>query len=219
MLVDDTSNGAFTKGMAQRLRLALRPDGAKVTQISIREITGSQGSPPAPKGYYAAKVAEALATNPDLIYVSTYFPEGVAIAKALHAAGGEPTCLMGLANVDNGFTAKTTLAQAQRCVFSGVPAAAQMRSAGTYVRQYRAKFFKRPGVWGSFAYDSAGILFAAVNRAKSYDFGAVQKALRGTRGYAGATGAITINPASGYRTNVPVSILRVNAAKTFVIAS
>ena len=31
MLVDDTANGAFTKGMANRLRAALRRDGASVT--------------------------------------------------------------------------------------------------------------------------------------------------------------------------------------------
>jgi hypothetical protein len=62
-------------------------------------------------------------TKPDLLYVSTYFPEGVEIVKALTAAGPKPRCLMGLANVDNGFLAKTTLAAAQRCVFSGVPAA------------------------------------------------------------------------------------------------
>jgi hypothetical protein len=35
----------------------------------------------------------------------------------------------------------------------------------------------------------------------------------------GATGSITIDPSAGYRTHVPVSILRVNAAKKFVIVS
>lgn len=139
MLVDDTSNGAFTKGMATRLRAVLERDGATVTSISIREASGPTGTPAVPSGYYAGKVAEALATNPDLVYVSTYFPEGVEIAKALGAAGTAPKCLMGLANVDNGFVARTSLAEGQRCVFSGVPAAAQMPSAGGYVRRYRSR--------------------------------------------------------------------------------
>src|SRR5438067_12923948 len=125
---------------------------------------------------------------------------------------------MGLANVDNGFVAKATLAEAQRCVFSGVPAATEMPSAQTYVREYRAIFKKTPGVWGSFTYDSARILFAAINRAKSYAYAPVERKLRRTSAYRGATGTITINPKTGYRASVPVSILRVDNRKRFVIA-
>jgi branched-chain amino acid transport system substrate-binding protein len=214
MLVDDTANGAFTKGMADRLQTALKRDGASVTRTSIRE-TSETGLP---STYYADRVADALATGPDLVYVSTYYPEGVEIAKALTAAGSTPRCLMGLANVDNGFITKATLAQAQRCMFSGVPAATEMPSARSYVRKYRATFRQLPGVWGSFTYDSAKILFAAINRAKSYRFSAVERRLRVTRGYRGATGTITINRRTGYREAVPVSILRVDDQKTFVIA-
>jgi ABC-type branched-subunit amino acid transport system substrate-binding protein len=125
---------------------------------------------------------------------------------------------MGLANVDSGFLAGATLAQAQRCVFDGVPAATEMPSARTYVRQYRRMFHKQPGVWGSFTYDSAQILFAAINRARSYALRAVERQLRRTKAFRGATGAITINPNNGYRTTVPVSILRVNGQKRFVLA-
>lgn len=214
MLVDNTANGAFTKGMAERLRRALRGEGVAVTWTPIEETT----APGLPGNYYAQRVGKALATNPDLVYVSTYFPEGIAIAKALTAATSKPRCLMGLANVDNGFLAKTTLRQAQRCVFDAAPAATEMPSARTYVRQYRRMFHKQPGVWGTFTYDSARILFAAINRARSYALGAVERRLRRTRNFRGATGPITINPKNGFRTNVPVSILRVNDHKRFVIA-
>jgi branched-chain amino acid transport system substrate-binding protein len=210
MLVDDTPNGAFTEGMARRLRTALERVGTTVTWISVVEGATS--------AYYAGKTDEALATRPDLVYVSTYFPEGVQIAKALAAAGTDPPCLMGLANVDNGFVVQTTLPEAQRCVFSGVPAAGQMPSARGYVQQYRRAFDRRPGVWGSFTYDSAKILIAAIERAGSTQFGAAYKALRATRNHRGATGPITIDRDTGYRTNVPVSILTVNAKDKFVIA-
>ena len=178
MLVDDTANGAFTKGMATRLRAALQKAGASVGWISIKETTAKG----LPSTYYADEVSKALGTKPDLVYVSTYFPEGVRIAKALAAAGANPPCLMGLANVDNAFVAQTTLSQAQRCDFSGVPAATEMPSAKTYVGQYRAAFGKKPSVWGSFTYDSARILFRAINRAKSFDFAKVERALRADEG-------------------------------------
>ena len=216
MLVDDTPNGAFTKGMADRLQTALTQDGASVTRTSVLETTdpGTNGS------YYADRLAQALKSSPDLVYVSTYFPEGAQIAKALTALGSSrgPRCLMGLANVSIDFTAKTTLAEAQRCVFSGVPEPSEMPSARTYVRQYRAAFRKTPGVWGSFTYDSARLLFASINRAKSHGFAAVERRLRATKGYRGATGTISINRKTGYRTNAPVFILRVDSRKKFVIA-
>jgi ABC-type branched-subunit amino acid transport system substrate-binding protein len=214
MLVDDTANGAFTKGMATRLKAKLQQAGATVSWISLLETN----APGLSSTYYADKVSQALASNPDLVYVSTYFPEGVRIAKALAKAGSQPPCLMGLANVDNGFVAHTTLAQARRCVFSGVPAATEMPSAKAYVSEYRAAFGKKPSVWGSFTYDSAGILFRAINRAKSFDLAKVERALRRTKGFRGATGTITVNPKTGYRRVVPVSILRVSKQKRFVVA-
>lgn len=210
ILVDTTPNGAFTKGMATRLRSDLHRDGISVTWTSVQE--GKSQS------YYAHRVAAALSTYPDFVYVSTYFPEGAKIAKALTARGSTPRCLMGLGNVDNGFLARTTRAQAQRCVFSGVPAAPQMPSAARYVRQYHSVFGKTPGVWGSFTYDSARMLFRAIDAAQSYKIGAVERQLRATKAFRGATGPITISRKTGYRKNVPVSILRVNRHKKFVIA-
>jgi branched-chain amino acid transport system substrate-binding protein len=214
MLVDDTANGAFTKGMATRLRAKLQQAGATVSWISVKETT----APGLPSTYYADEVSQALASSPDLVYVSTYFPEGARIAKALAKAGSKPPCLMGLANVDNGFVAKTTVAEAQRCVFSGVPSATEMPSAKAYVRQYRAKFGKKPSVWGSFTYDSARILFRAIDRDKSFNFAMAEGALRGTKDFRGATGTITIDLKTGYRRLVPVSILRVDKQKRFVVA-
>src|SRR6185437_12308657 len=86
MLVDDTPNGAFTVGMADR---RLTADRVAVNRISVKEIADK-----VPAGYYASQVAAALAGGTDLVYASTYFPEGAEIAKALAATGTSPKCLM-----------------------------------------------------------------------------------------------------------------------------
>jgi branched-chain amino acid transport system substrate-binding protein len=214
MLVDDTPNGAFTIGMADRLQKRLAAAGIAVSRISIKELADAVEA-----GYYTSKVAEALATQPDLLYVSTYFPEGVEIAKALAAAGSTPRCLMGLANVDPGFISGAGLAPSQRCVFSGVPAAPQLPSAKRFVRRYHKVFKREPGVWGVFTYDSARILFAAIEKAGGTGFARLQKRLKHTKGYRGQTGTITIDPATGYRVKLPfLNILSVDASKNFVIA-
>jgi ABC-type branched-subunit amino acid transport system substrate-binding protein len=92
-----------------------------------------------------------------------------------------------------------------------------MPSASVYVRQYRSMFNKTPGVWGSFTYDSARVLFRAINAAQNFSRAAVEGQLRRTKGFLGATGPIVINPKNGYRNDVPISILRVNDHKKFVI--
>ena len=50
-------------------------DGVAIARISIKELTDKVEAT-----YYQARVAEALAGHPDLVYVSTYYPEGAKIA-------------------------------------------------------------------------------------------------------------------------------------------
>ncbi len=205
MLVDPS---AYTKGMADRMRSLLRKQGIAVTAVSFAE----------GKATYEAQVAKALASDPDLVYVSSYYPEGSKIAKALQASGTSTRCLMGLANVDPAFVQQAGLAPSRACRFSGVPEAAQLPSAGRYVAAYRAAFKRNPGVWGAFTYDSAKVLFVAMRRAGTASYAPVMSQLLALDGYRGATGSITIDPQTGNRVHVPVSILAVNAAGQFAVA-
>ena len=210
MLVDPST---YTQGMANRTGAAMVcGDGVPVASIPITEGLSS----------YTAQVAQALALKPDILYVSTYYPEGSKIAQAITAAKtskDQPTvdCLMNLANVDPAFVTEAGIPASQRCVFSGIPEAGQMPDASSYVKAYRAKFNATPGVWGTFTYDSANILFAAMTKSGTTTYGPVLKKLLKTKDYAGQTGPITINPDNGNRKNVPVYILKVDKKGTFVI--
>ncbi|HEY7822326.1 MAG TPA: branched-chain amino acid ABC transporter substrate-binding protein [Acidimicrobiia bacterium] len=208
MLVDPSE---FTQDMADRLAASLRADGIAVTEIPIAEGQSD----------YSAEVTQALELAPDLVYVSTYYPEGTKIAKALQARASDgPECLMGLANVDPAFVAAVDLETAQRCVFNGVPAAEQMPGAraAKFVRNYERAFDTEPGVWGIFTYDSANVLFDAMEEVGSTAFKPVLKELDRIRGFAGATGEISINAQTGNRNVVPVYILEVDDTGTFVVA-
>jgi branched-chain amino acid transport system substrate-binding protein len=208
MLIDPS---AYTQSMADRLETGLAAQGVIVARIPI------QASQPD----YAAAVREALDLAPQVVYGSTYFPEGALIAKALAAEarlGRDAGCFMGMANQDPAFVAAAGIADSQRCVFSGVPSPEQFPSAAGYVAAYLEKFpGATPGVWGTFTYDSARMLFAAMERAGTTEYESVLAALRATVGYPGATGPITIDPATGNRTNVPVRILRVTPAGGFAV--
>ncbi len=204
MLVDPST---YTQGMADRLQAALVAKGVQVRSIPI--VAG--------RGDYAAEVADALTGVPDLVYVSTYYPEGAAIAKSLVRSKLPTRCLMGLANVDPALVRQAGQVAAERCAYSGVPEAAELPgdSARRYVADYRRAFGANPGVWGAFTYDSANLLFDAMRAERSTGFRPVLDALRHTADVTGATGEITINPGTGNRVDVPVFIMRLDADGVF----
>lgn len=205
MLVDPS---AYTTTVAKKTAQGLRKAGVTVTSITVNPGASN----------YTATVQQALATNPQAIYSSTYYPEGAKIAQALAAANSTAACFMNLANVDNAFVEIAGVNVARSCTFSGVPAAEQYPGAEQYVAQYRAAFGKQPDVWGSFTYDSALVLFAAMERAGTTAYGPLLSAVLQTQGLQGATGTISINPDSGNRRNAPMFILGVDTQGNFVVA-
>ena len=124
---------------------------------------------------------------------------------------------MGLANQDADFVKTAGLAAARRCYASGVPSAEQFGGARGYVSAYRKKFGDDPGTWGTFAYDSARLLFAAVRKAGGWDSAQVESELSNTKNYEGITGTITIDPKTGNRKVVPVVILRISSNGDYVV--
>jgi len=204
MLVDPSS---YTTTVANQTGKGLEKRGIDVVQIMLDPTASS----------YDDAVAEALALDPDVVYSSTYYPEGTKIAQALAAANTTAKCFMNLANVDNAFVSEVGVGIAQSCAYSGVPAAGQFPGAETYVAQYKAAFGKQPDVWGSFTYDSALVLFDAMARAGTTRFAELTAAVLATKGLKGATGTISINPDSGNRRQAPMFILTVNDAGDFVI--
>jgi branched-chain amino acid transport system substrate-binding protein len=198
MLVDPST---YTQGMADRLKNSLQSQGVTVTTIPVPEGTTN----------LSAQVNQAIATGAELIYSSTYYPEGSQIAKALSTSNSSAKCLMGLANVDPAFVTQAGVAASQRCAFSGIPAAAQMpgAKAAKFVKQYEKKYKKTPGVWGIFTYDEANVLFAAIEKAGTPSFTPTLKALLQTKNYKGASGVTTIDKKTGNREVVPVYIMDV----------
>ncbi len=205
MLVDPSD---YTQGMADRTRTALTAAGITVTSTPITEGAAD----------YTAQVKTALSTSPDLVYVSTYYPEGSKIAKSLTSAKTTAQCFMGLANVDPAFVTEAGVANAARCKFSGVPAAAQLPTAAIFTKSFTKAFSTAPGVWGVFTYDSTKLLADALKSVGNTKYQPVLNQLLKTKNYKGQTGLITIDKKTGNRTNVPVFILTVNSSGTFTIA-
>jgi branched-chain amino acid transport system substrate-binding protein len=200
----------YTAGIARQVRAALRRAGAEVVLYE---------SFPEGKVDAAAVVKKIEAAKPDLLYASTYFPEGGRIAKEAAAQDVDATCLMGLANQDAKFVDAAGLSAAERCYSSGVPSAEQFSGARGYVREYRKKFDAAPGTWGTFTYDSVQLLFSAVRAAGGWDKDRVKERLSKTTNYAGITGDVDIDPRTGNRKVVPVVILDIDKQGDYVVDS
>lgn len=207
MLVDIDPSG-YTVGMADRTQAALEAKGVAVTRVSVTPGLSD----------YSADIATALSSSPDLIYSSTYYPEGSKIAREIESMDTDVKCLMVLANVDPAFVTQAGIQASQRCAFVGTPTASQLPTARSYVREYVKTFRTAPGVWGTFTYDSANVLFAAMRKAGTTAYEPLSMAVKATKDFKGASGAITFARPSGNRKVVPVFVLEVNDRGTFVIA-
>ena len=201
-------SSTFLAGEADGMQAGLQAGGVQVTRLPV-EAGATECAP---------IVAQALAASPDAIYVSTKIHEGICITRALVASGNPAKCLLGFANADPSFIARAGVDLSRRCLFTGVPLPQAFPTARGYVRDYRAAFGMQPATWGSFTYDSARILFAAMRRAGTTAYRPVMRELKATRGFRGATGTITIDPRTGDRRDVAVKILRVTDAGRFAIA-
>ena len=197
----------FLAGEADGMQAGMQAAGATVTRLPVE--AGATDCAPI--------VAQALASSPDAIYISTKINEGICITRALVASGSPVKCLLGFANADPSFIARAGVALSQRCLFTGVPLPQAFPTARDYVREYRAAFGIEPSTWGSFTYDSARILFAAMRRAGTTAYRPVMRELKATRAFRGATGTITIDPRTGDRRQVAVKILQVDDAGQFTI--
>lgn len=66
-----------------------------------------------------------------------------------------------------------------------------------FVKAFEERFGRIPSQPAARAYDSAKILFAAIERAGSFDKETIQKEIRNTKDFKGLQGAISINPENG----------------------
>jgi branched-chain amino acid transport system substrate-binding protein len=124
---------------------------------------------------------------------------------------------MGLANVDLDFIQQAGLEASRAAVFSGIPEAAELPTAGKYVKAYRQRFGEEPGVWGTSAYDKMQLLAGVLEQEGTTRYGRVLNNLLETKGYRGQTGRISIDPLTGNRLKLPIDILRVNRNGLFVV--
>jgi branched-chain amino acid transport system substrate-binding protein len=194
-IVYDTST--YTLGIAGQLRDAL--EERDVSVVAFEAIAAGESD-------YTPTLTAIEASNPDVVFYSTYYPEAGLLARQAREIGVPGKCWVGLGAADPAFIEIAGEAAAE-CAVNGVPSPDQLPTAGTFAETYREEFGTDPGAYGSFAYDAAKLLFNAVEEAGAWDADPVREQIEGTEGYEGITGTITIDPQTGNRVEVPIAVL------------
>jgi branched-chain amino acid transport system substrate-binding protein len=207
-VIYDTST--YTSGVADQMKSLLTSAGVPV--VAFKSFTSGQTQ-------FSGVLSAVKGAQPTLVYYVAYDPEAEDLVRQAAALGVPGTCLVdGLAAQGPTFLATVPLALARKCVFSGVPTAAQFPNATSYVSAYVAAYHQTPGTWGVFSYDSLGVLVKEANAVGSWAPSKLNPTLLHVVGYHGATGTTTIDPATGNRDNPPLVMQIVDSSGRYIVS-
>lgn len=156
---------------------------------------------------YASVVSDALATEPDLVYVITYYREAGLIAKAMLDAGTSAQCLADFGAYDTGFVSTAGVPAAQNCPVVGVPAPDDFADSTALVAAYVEKFGTEPGTWSPYVYDSVILLADAIRSVGSTNADDIEAFLYEQTDWSGWTGPVGFDTETGNRVPAPVVVV------------
>jgi branched-chain amino acid transport system substrate-binding protein len=192
----------YTLTVSKEMKKSLEAAGVEVTAYEKVEPG---------KDDYTDAVDKLAATDPDVIYVATYFPEGGLIAKEMSEGNVEAQCVADYGSYDTGFVETAGVAAARACPVVGVPAPEDFEGAGAKVSEYKKEFGEDPGTWSPYAYDSVNFLADGIERAGGTGSAKLEKELDAVSGWKGWTGSVTIDPKNGNRRPATVVIVETDA--------
>jgi branched-chain amino acid transport system substrate-binding protein len=186
------------------------------SELEAADVTISAFEPIQPgASSYTTTLDKVAATDPDVIYLATYYPEGGLIAKEMYDGKVDAKCVADYGAYSDAFVDTAGTKAARRCPVVGVPAPDEFSSAKKYVAAYKKEFGAAPGVWSPYTYDSVDFLAAGVEAAGGWDAAALSSALAELSGFSGWTGSVTIDPATGNREPATVVVLRTDKRGAF----
>ncbi|BBJ27351.1 ABC transporter substrate-binding protein [Athalassotoga saccharophila] len=142
---------------------------------------------------FSAQLTDALSHNPDVIYISGYYPEIALMAKQARQLGYKGPFLAG-----DGAEAPELIKIAGSAVnglyyTSHFNADHPVTKIGQeFVAKFEEKYHTSPSALAALGFDDYLVMLNAIERANSTDPVKINEAIRSTKNFEGATGYITI---------------------------
>ncbi len=170
------------------------------------------------KGYqkgetnFTTYLSEIAAQKPDVVFVPVYYADMVQIARQ-----GKPLGLTGGAFLGGDAWDSADLVEGAGAELEGAHFVDHYApdvpwpNSQAFLTAFRARFGHDPGSIAAQGYDAARLLFDAIGRAKTVSRDAIKDALAATKGFAGATGTITID--ADHNAIKPLVVVRISDRK------
>jgi branched-chain amino acid transport system substrate-binding protein len=156
-VIDD--NEEYSLGLADIVRSTLPTLGAKVA-VSDHIDKAAQD--------YSATVNKVKAANPDAVYYGGYYSEGGRFLKQLRDAGVTVKWLSDDGAADPKLIDSAGAAAGEGALVTNVSGdVTQNPKAGTFVADYKALNGSDPGTYSAECYDTANMIFQAVDQGKT----------------------------------------------------
>jgi len=176
---------AYSKGLAQFFKDAFSGMGGSIASEQAYT-AGDQD--------YSAQLTTIREARPDVIFIPGYYTDSGNIALQARKLGITAS-LLGGDGWDSPQLAAIGGAAVEGSYFSTHFAVQESRpDTQAFVSSYETEYKQRPDSLAALGYDAARLLFDAMRRAPSWEGAALAQALAETKGFAGVTGTISIDP-------------------------
>ena len=199
----------YSVGLSRFFMKAFTKLGGKVDVVYYK--TGDQD--------FSAQVSLVMAKNPDVIFITGYYPEAALIARQARQMGYKGYIMGG-----DGLEAPELVKIGGKAV-EGVYLTTHFNAKGAatpmsekFVKMYREKFNKEPSAFAALGFDAYLILVDAIERALKANPGiindlkkfrdAIAVEIRRTKNFEGASGYITINEIGDAVKSVVVDVVK-----------
>ncbi|HEU4411281.1 MAG TPA: ABC transporter substrate-binding protein [Polyangiaceae bacterium] len=137
---------------------------------------------------------QLAAAGPDVVYAPLYYTDMVPVARQARAAGLPGSLFFGCDAWDAEDLLRDAGAELEGALFTNHYALdVPWESSTRFVAAYRRRFGREPSGIAAQGYDAARLLYDAIVRAEPLDREGLRGAIAATRGFGGATGAISID--------------------------
>jgi branched-chain amino acid transport system substrate-binding protein len=170
------------------------------------------------KGYqkgeknFRTVLGQIMDAKPDIIFVPNYYTDMVPIAQQAAEAKIPGSMFVGGDGWDSEDLLKGAGKELEGAYFTNHYAPdVPWDNSKKFVADYKTKFSREPSSLAAQAYDAAKLLYDAMGRATAIEPKAIRDAIASTKGFAGATGTISID--EHRNADKPLVVVQIKAGK------
>jgi branched-chain amino acid transport system substrate-binding protein len=166
---------------------------------------------------FKSQLTTIRAQKPDAIFVPGYYGEAGLVAKQARELGIKAP-LMGGDGWDSSKLYEIGGSALDGCYFSThYSSESTDPKVKDFVTKYKAKYGQVPDALATLGYDAAGVLVAALKKAKSLEGADVRDSIAATQAYAGVTGSISLD--KDRNAVKPAVVLKIQGGKSSYVTT